>query len=159
MNCKMDKLIKEKRNFIVKIQQTSQSSLNVAQHKPSFGKFITVVIPDYRSAEPIANLYKIITNNGVDIYKRKPKNKFSPSTIFIDDRNGQCAEGFNKILKQRNIFFTFVDKNLFKKQIVKNVILKKLLGESYYPNLKKYADNAKPEDMVRITKALIDKKA
>lgn len=130
---------------------------HVAQNtqQTSFGSFIKLDVPlsgqDSKIAEEMANSFRILAGNQIDIYLRKPGSK-SASSIFIDDKNGKYEKGFNSIMQsliagRKGFLANAAD--LFLEKPKKTKIGQKLFGSSY-PNLAKFADKAKLKDMVKI---------
>lgn len=127
------------------------------QQETSFKSFIKIEVPQYgvnnKIAEGIADFFKMLAKNDIDIYKVKAASKKKASNvIFIDDQNGKHQEGFCKILdyliRDRRSFYAD-NSDLFMEMPSKNKLLQRLFG-SYYPNLEKHAECSKPDQIVKI---------
>lgn len=148
------------------------STIKENNKKISFQGFVRLRFPyvDKKSLggvttelENVVNIFKKIANGKIDIYRRKlydisympacdDFDKMHRGVLYLDDSNGKHKEGLDKIisfLKEKGYRFLFEPRDLFLEVPKKSKFMQKLF-RSVYPNLAKYANASKPEEMLKL---------
>ncbi len=113
--------------------------------------------------ENMVDMIKKIADGKIDIYTRKLYDRaYMPAcddfdkrhrgVLYLDDVNGKYKDSLGKIisfLQEKGYRFLFEPSDLFLEVSKKSKLRQRLFG-SVYPNLAKYANASKPEEMLKL---------